>query len=248
MQKSVPNVPTYEEFFGLLDNYLDDKEFEADNDDEKLKLILIIMLGLVEEFYILHMYDEAYYFASEQFREDIEKFNNELKENLLVLFTSFITEVTAEYDALWNIPTNEVQIAIELEELIDSGIDSVVMMLYYDLKDKADFYTGLSMTTGSFSPHSNFRRAIRKLTNQIDYKGHHILKIIDRKYNEFIYGQDALFKWVCSGINTCEWCYEIEAKSPMPLSWFPVDHINGRCKLVPVNPDEYSEEYRKVIG
>ena len=205
------------------------------------------MLGLMEEFYILHMYDEAYYYASEQFKEDIDNFNAELKDNLLVLFSSFITDLAIEYDLKYGRPSVMVDLQIELEELINSGIDAVTMTLYYDLKDKADFYTELSMTTGSFSPHGNFRRAIKKLTNQIDYKGNHIRKIIDRKYNEFVYGQDALFNWVCSGINTCPWCYTIEAKSPMPLSWFPLDHINGRCRLVPVNPDEYSEEYKRLL-
>ena len=81
----------------------------------------------------------------------------------------------------------------------------------------------------------------------MDFKGHHIRKIMERKYQEFVYGQEALFTWQCSGINTCAWCYEIEAKGAMPLSWFPIDHINGRCKLKPVNPDEYSEEYKRLF-
>ena len=246
MQKSVPNAPTHEEFFGLDDNILTDRDFDADSDDDKIKKMLIIMLGLMEEFYILHMYDEAYYFASEQFKEDMDNFNAELKDNLLVLFSSFMVDLALEYDVKYGIPSDLVQFQIELEELINSGIDAVTMTLYYDLKDKADFYTELSMTTGSFSPHSNFRRAIKRLANQVDYKGHHIQKIIDRKYNEFVYGQDALFTWHCTGINTCAWCYEIESKGAMPLSWFPLDHINGRCWLEPVNPDKFSDEYMRL--
>lgn len=247
LQKSVPNVPTHEEFFGLTDNILEDSEFEVDNDDEDVKKMILIMLGLMEEFYILHMYDEAYYYASEQFKEDIDTFNQELKDNLMVLFSSFIATLATEYDIAYQIPANTVKVPIELAELINSGIDSVTAMLYYDLKDKADFYTELSLTTGAFSPHSNFRRAIKKLVNQVDFKGHHIRKIMERKYQEFVYGQEALFTWHCSGINTCAWCYEIEAKGAMPLSWFPIDHINGRCKLKPVNPDEYSEEYKRLF-
>ena len=246
MQKSVPNVPSHEEFFGLDDNILTDNDFDADSDDDKIKKMLIIMLGLMEEFYILHMYDEAYYYASYQFKEDIDNFNSELKDNLLVLFSGFISEIVAEYDIKYGIGADVVDFQIELEELINSGIDAVTMTLYYDLKDKADFYTDLSLTTGAFSPHSNFRRAVKRLANQVDFKGHHIQKIIDRKYNEFVYGQDALFTWHCTGINTCAWCYEIEAKGAMPLAWFPLDHINGRCWLEPVNPDEYSAEYMRL--
>ena len=243
---SVHEVPTHEEFFGLDDNVLEDRDFEADNDDEDVKKMLLIMLGLLQEFYILHMYEEAYYFASEQFREDITTFNMELKDNLEVLFVSFVTSLTAELDATWKIPTNTVDIPLELEELVNSGIDSVTWMLYYDLKDKADFYS-MSSTTGTFSPHSNFRRAVRKLANQVDFKGHHIRKIVQRKYDEFIYGQEALFTWHCSGINTCAWCYSIEAMGAMPLSWFPLDHIHGNCWLEPENPNEFSDEYKRLF-
>jgi len=248
LQKSVPNVPTHEEFFGLDDNILTDNEFELDNDDEEVKKMLLIMLGLLQEFYIEHMYDTAYYYASEEFEEDIKQFNSELKDNLLVLFSAYIGSLTTELDLTWKLPTDTVKIKLELEELINSGIDSVTSTLYSDLKDKADFYTLLAMTTGAFSPHSNFRRAVKKLANQIDFKGHHIKKTIERKYDEFVYGQDALFTWHCTGINTCAWCYEIEAKGAMPLSWFPLDHINGRCWIEPVYPDEYSEEYTNLMG
>ena len=247
MRKSVPNVPTHEEYFGLDDNIIEDDEFEDDNKDDDIKKMLIIMLGLLEEFYIEHMYDTAYYYASEQFKEDITIFGEELKDNLLVLFNSYINELNTKHELKWKIPNGTVETQIETEILVNSGIDSVITTLYTDLKDKADFYTELAMTTGSFSPHSNFRRAIKKLTNQIDFKGTHIRKIIDRKYDEFVYGQEALFTWRCSGRNTCAWCYEIEAMGAMPLSWFPIDHINGECVLVPVNPDQYSDEYNQII-
>lgn len=246
MQKSVPNVPTHEEYFGLNDNVLDDKEFETDNDDDKIKKMILVMLGLLQEFYLTHMYDTAYYFASEQFEIDMEAFNASLKDNLMVLFEDYVNELAADLDFAWSIPANTVDIMLDLEEIVNSGVDAVTEMLYYDLKDKAVFYTDLSMTAGSFSPHSNFRRAIKKMANQVGYKGNHIHKIIDRTYQEFVYGQDALFVWVCSGRNTCEWCYEIEAMGAMPLSWFPLDHIKGNCVLRPVNPDDYSDEYKEI--
>lgn len=246
LAKSVPNVPTHEEYFGLDDNTLDDEEFETESKDDKLQKMLLVMLGLLQEFYLIHMYDTAYYYANEQFEIDIAKLNATLKDNLMVLFEEYVNELTTDLDVAWSIPANTVDIMIDLEEIVNSGVDAVTSMLYYDLKDKADFYTDLSMTTGSFSPHANFRRAVKRLTNQVDFKGHHIRKIIDRKYQEFVYGQDALFIWVCSGRNTCAWCYEIESMGAMPLSWFPLDHINGECVLRPVNPDSYSKEYNEI--
>jgi len=247
LAKSVPNIPTHEEYFGLDDNVLTDDEFELDSDDDKVKKMLLIMLGLLEEFYIEHMYDTAYYYASEQFKDDIDEFNQMLKDNWLILFSSFVTDLTNELDAEWSIPTDTVGIPLELEELINSGIDAVTNTLYYDLKDKADFYKEMALITGVFSVHSNFRRAVKRLANQINFKGNHVHKIIDRKYQEFIYGQEALFTWVCSGRNTCAWCYSIEAMGAMPLSYFPLDHINGECVLKPVNPDQFSDEYNLII-
>lgn len=247
LAKSVPNSPTYEEFFGLDDNVIDDKDFEPDNKDDEIKKMLVIMLGLLEEFYIEHMYDTAYYYSGERFKEDVEEFNQTLRENLAVLWAAYVVTLTAELDAEWNIPTDTVEIQFELEQLIASGMDAVTQTLYADLKDKADYYKEMIITTGTFLVHSNFRRAIKRLTNQIDFKSNQIRKIINRKYQEFIYGQDALFYWVCSGRNTCAWCYTIEAKGAMPLSWFPLDHINGECVLKPVNPNEFSDEYNQII-
>ena len=246
LAKSVHNVPTYEEFFGLDDNLIEDYEFEPANDDDDIRKMLIIMLALLQEFYIEHMYDEAYYFASEQFEDDIKEFSGNLKDNLLVLFMNYAEELSVIQNLEWKIPHGIVSHNIDVEDLVNSGVDLVTMLLFFELKDKADYYTLLSETTGTFSPHSNFRRAIRRLSNQVDFKGNHIKKVVNRKYQEFVYGQEALFRWRCSGINTCAWCYEIEAMGAMPLSWFPVDHVNGRCVLVPENPDEYSKEYLEV--
>ena len=243
--KSVHEIPSYEEYNGLDDNYIEDEEFEADNDDDKVKKILAIMLALMQEFYILHMYDTEYYFASEQFEIDIENFSAELKSNLQVLFDDYYSTLTDELDIKWKIPTNTVDVVIDLEELVDTGIETVTKTLYYDLKDKSSYYK-VTQTSGKFVPHANFRRAIKRLNNQIDYKAQSIQKQIKRNYLEFVYGQEALFYWKCSGINTCAWCYEIEAMGAMPLSWFPVDHVNGRCELVPVLPDVYSDDYLEV--
>lgn len=243
--KSVHEVPTHEEYNGLDDNYLVDEEFEPDEEDEKKKKLLAIILALYQEFYILHMYDGEWYYASEQFELDIGEFNTLLKDNLLVLFKEYATELTTDLAVKWNIPVDTVDVALDLEVLVDGAIDTVTRTLFYDLKDKADYYTVMD-TSGKFVPHGNFRRSLRRLHNQIDYKAQSIEKQIDRKYLEFVYGQEALFTWQCTGINTCAWCYEIEAMGAMPLSWFPVDHVNGNCWLEPLLPDVYSDEYLEV--
>lgn len=245
---SVSEIPSYEEFFGLLDNAIDDEDLEVKEDDENIKKMIAIALSLLEEFYLEYQYADEYEIASERFKDRIDEFNTELKELLVTLFTSYILEIQRIQDIEYVLPTGMVETTIDVIPVIESGVDSVTETLYVDLKNKADFYKELAITTGTFSLHSNFRRAIRKLQNVISNNAHHTQKVIEREYLSFVYGQEALFKWRCSGINTCAWCYEIEAMGEMPLSWFPVDHINGRCVLIPVKPDEYSDEYNRILG
>ena len=248
----VHDVPTFEEFFGLIDNELDDEDFEPDNNDEDIKKLIALVLSLLQEFYIEYMYSTEYEIASEEFEEKVDQFNSDLKEFMIVLFTSYVEEINTRLAMQYSIPISTLddgmlKLLADIETGIDSSVDAVTKTLYYDLKDKADFYKDMAVTTGVFSVHSNFRRAVKKLTNVVDFKAQYARKRVERGYLEFVYGQEALFRWRVSGINTCAWCYEMEAMGAMPLSWFPVDHVNGMCWLEPVAPNEYSKEYDEMI-
>lgn len=245
---SVHEIPSYEEFFGLIDDYVSDEDLEVKERDEKIKKMIMIALALLEEFYYEFQFSSEYEISSENFKFEMDSFNSKLKELLITLFTSYVLEVQKLQDIEYVLPTGTVETKIDVIPVIESGVDSVTDTLYADLKNKADFYKEMAITTGQFSVHSNFRRAIKKLQNVVANNAHHVEKVIEREYLSFVYGQDALFRWRCSGINTCAWCYEIEAMGAMPLSWFPVDHINGRCVLIPANPDQYSDEYNEIRG
>ena len=248
MPVPVSDVPSYEEFYGLLDNDIDDEDFDSDEQDEKIRRMIAIALSLLQEFYLIHKYDNEYYISSDYFKEELDEFNTFLKENILVLFNKYFDEMSAEYDLKYQIPSGTIEQSIDIENVINSGVDSVTDTLYSDLKNKADFYQDVAITTGMFSLHSNFRRAIKKLTNVVKNNAQYASNVIERDYLSFVHGQEALFFWKVSGINTCAWCYEMEAMGAMPLSWFPVDHPNGRCWLEPANPTEYSDEYKEIRG
>lgn len=248
MKHSVSQVPTYEEFFGLVDNEITDDEWDSDVDDEKKKELIVLLLSILEEFYLDVQYYSAYDILTDEFETKIADLNSRLKDSLLYLLIHFITDVQTEYDVKYSIPSNIVDSDVNVEAVVDSGIDRVTDTLYSDLKDKATFYQKSAMTTGVFSLHSNFRRAIKNLSNIGLWNTHYIEKSIERDYLSFVYGQEALARWKVSGINTCPWCYEMEAMGEMPISWFPVDHVNGRCWLEIVNPNEYSDEYKEIRG
>lgn len=246
MAKSVLESPNYEEFFGLVDNEISDDEFESDEKDEKIKKMVLIALSILQEFYLLHQYDSEYYILTDAFEEEIQEFNTELKEILRSLFSNYVQELQTELDGEWSIPTGTVNFDVDIEPTINSAVDTVTDTLYSDLKNKAHFYSEVAITTGIFSLHANFRRAIRRLGNQVAYNAQYTRNRVQREYLSFVYGQEALFYWRVSGKNTCAWCYDLEAMGAMPLSWFPIDHPNGMCWLEPVLPDVYSDDYLEL--
>ena len=244
-------IPSFEEYFGLFDNVLDDDEFDPDNDDKDVQKLMALLLGIFQEFYIEYMYATEYDISSEEFKDKIDDINEKLKESLIFLLSEYVETVSFELSLEYAIPLTVLEkemldLKRDLELSAKSGIDAVTNTLYYDLKDKADFYKEMALTTGVFSPHSNFRRAVKKLTNVVDFRTHYAKARAKRYYMEFVYGQEALFTWNVTGVNTCAWCYEIASMGAMPLSWFPLDHINGHCWLSPVNGNEDSEEYMNL--
>lgn len=244
----MPNVPTYEEFYGLVSNEVTDEEFDSDVSDDEIHKIVVIALSLLQEFYIKHMYDTEFFIAREEFLDEINDFNVQLKDLLLSLFDNYVSTVQHEYDLEYSIPTGHINQDFDLESVISSGVDTVTTQLYSDLKNKADFYRDVAIVTGVFSVHANFRRAIKRLTNVIDYNAQYTRNRVNRSYLEFVYGQEKLFYWRVTGVNTCAWCYELANMGAMPLSWFPVDHPNGNCWLEPVIPDDYSDDYIILMG
>lgn len=247
LPKSVHEIPSYEEFFGLIDNEISDDEFESDNKDERIKEMIAIGLSLLQEFYILHRYDSEFYILSEEFQEELSDFNSQLKELLLNLLESYVSDVQSDLNIEYNMPLGVIETDVDLNAIIDSAVDSVTDTLHADLKNKATFYRDVAITTGMFALHSNFRRAIKRLSNHIDFNAQYAKNRVTREYQSFVYGQEALFYWRVSGINTCAWCYEMEAMGAMPLSWFPIDHPNGMCWLEPVLPDVYSDKYIELL-
>lgn len=245
--KSVPEIPSVDEFNGLDDNELDFQELDFSSPDEDLDRIMTVLLGLYFDFYTLVKYKGVGYFSSKVFDDDVRVWKRSLVDNWIVLWREYIKGKHDYYDGLYRIPSNIVKSNdFNAKTLIEQGINTVTSTLHSDLKDKATYYKIMKNTSGKFLPHANFRRGLKRLTNQIDYKTQSINNHIDRKYKEFVYGETALFDWICSGINTCAWCYMVEAESPLPLNMLPVDHPHGRCRVEPHNPDVFSSEYLKV--
>lgn len=245
----VSEVPTYDEFFGLYGDKLTYSDWvENKEEDEDIVLIINAVLVILQEFYNEHRFDTSREWVRESLKQEFNTLNKELYETTLELLDEYITLKQTEQDHKYSIPANTVDTEVYFDEVVNSGIDSVVNQLYDEIKNKADFYNTMIMTTGIFTIEANFRRAVKRLSNIIKNNAHHGEKIVERKYLEFVYGEEALFDWIPSGRNTCEWCYMIADMSPMPLNQLPVDHINGACTIAPHYPDRYTDEYLDILG
>lgn len=245
----VSEVPSFEEFFGLTENGLSYADWvEEKEDDEDIALMINAVLVILQEFYNEHRYDTEKEWVKESLKREFNTLNKELYNTTLEMIDDYIETVHERFNNQYNIPQGRVEAEVYYDDVINSGIDSVVNQLYDEIKNKADFYNTMILATGVFTIEANFRRAIKRLSNIIKNNAHHGEKIVERKYMEFIYGEDALFDWVTSGRNTCEWCYAVESLNPQPLSALPVDHINGGCRIVPHDPTQFSDEYNDLMG
>ena len=244
---SVTEIPTFEEFFGIVDNELTDSDFQGNTDDEDINKIITSLLVLLQRFYLEHMYYTPQDVLGDGFKSDLDDLRGELYDTLIVLMNNYESKVVNEYNIEYIIPDTLVELDFDLTDSLKYAIDDVVNQLCSELRNKASYFE-VATVAGSFSLHSNFRRAIKRLSQNVEFNAQHAKKLINRTFLGFVHGEDALYDWIPSGINTCAWCYMIADRSPMPLSMLPVDHINGRCKIKLHTPDVYSDEYKKIRG
>ena len=244
---SVTNIPTFEEFFGIVDNELTDSDFTGKTDDEEVNKIITALLLVLQGFYLEHRYYTPTDVLGERFKSDLNDLREELYTTLLALMNGYEAMVVNENNIEYVIPDGVVELDFDLTDSLKDGIDDVINQLDSEIRNKASFFA-VATVAGSFSLHSNFRRAVKRLSQNVDFNAQFAKKLIDRTFLKFVHGEEALYDWIPSGINTCEWCYMIADRSPMPLSMLPVDHINGRCRVRLHTPDVYSDEYKEIRG
>ena len=245
----VSEVPSYDEFFGLVNDKLTYSDWvEQKEDNQDIALIINAVLVILQEFYIEHQFDNETEWVKDSLKQEFNSLNKELYDTIMELLDDFVEKQQDKQNSEWGIPANRVDTEIYFGDVINSGVDSVVNQLYDEIKNKADFFNSMVIVAGNFTIEANFRRAVKRLSNLIKNNAHHGEKVIERKYLEFVYGEDALFDWIPSGRNTCEWCYMIADMSPLPLYMLPVDHINGACTIKPHYPERYSEDYLDLMG
>lgn len=239
----IHEVVPFEEFYGLNDYSLESVDWVNTNLDSTSRDMVNEVLVVLQFFYNEHKDDSV----NEWLQLKKMGLRKELLDVLNKVFNTCFDDLVDEQNNLWSLPVDFVLVEHwQWREVFKYRVDAILDKLFGDIYSKAVYYRDFPMPAGSFQVESDFKRSIRGLTNLVDYNTGNTVKWVEREYLVFVYGEDALFNWICSGVNTCEWCYSVERGNPYRLSELPLDHINGHCKIVPVYPDDFTDDYLKV--
>lgn len=236
-------VQSFDEFYGLADNFLDASDFTGMANDYELDSLLSSILVLFMDFYNDHKYDNVDDVMGADFRNSIEKLRLDLITDLDFGVKDYLSHLRSLYDSEYNVEDSSKLVFDDYKPMLDSMVDAMIYQLYYDAYTKAEYYDAMMGDfVKDFNLNSNFRRFVKRFKEGFNNNFQAIKGGVERKFLEFVYGEDHLFYWVPSGRNTCEWCYMLAGLGAMPLKFWPKDHPNGACKLVPI------EDYHGELG
>lgn len=239
-------VQSFDEFYELADNFLDASDFTGTADDEELDYLLAIILVLFHDFYDAHKYDNVDDVLGADFKNDIEQLRLDLINDLNFGVEDYVSHLKSLYDSKYNVEDSSKLVFDEYKPVLDSMVDAMIYQLYYDAYAKAQYYSSMmGAFAKDYNLNSNFRRFVERFKKGFNNNFQAIKGGVERKFLEFVYGEDHLFYWVPSGRNTCEWCYMLADMSPLPLKAFPKDHPNGACRLVPI--EDYYDEFGGLV-
>lgn len=230
-------VQSFDEFYGLVDNFLDESDFTGSSSDDGLNDVLSLMLVLLNDFYNDYKYVTTVEVVGDDFKNDLERLRLRLIDAIDNGLNDYISVLKRRYDSEYELGEYDVYEFDDFRDCMHSMIDTMIYQLYYDVVNKARYYDVMMVQfIKDFNMNSNFRRLVNRFKEGFDNNFKAVMSSVERTYLEYVYGEDALFYWVPSGRNTCEWCYMLADMSPQPLSAFPKDHPNGACVLSPLNP------------
>lgn len=219
-----------------------------DDNDE----ILLALLYLLEEFY------EKYYTKSPNYilshvDKDIEKLEKNIKDKLSARSDEYIEDLEYNHMLSFNI-TQDMQSEVLLDydvsitlEVTESTITAILEQLKQDIKTKALVWQDQGHNVDEFNIKANYNRASKRLKNAIEYYTNTSRQKVTRAVMKYVYASETLYQWVCLGSNPCAWCIDNSKSAPRKLEDWELDHVNGRCALIPLN-EKYSQEYKDLIG
>lgn len=212
--------------------------------DEQLVLIACLMI-LEQRYRLLQSMSPSD--VVEEIENVISSLDVELKDTARVRVTNHLESYLKELMADFSIPDGYVNIDTSMLDIMEDSLNALTNQLRDELKVKSKFFRD-NMSKDSFDILPNFKRAVKKL---IDAVGSNLIwgkEKTKRNTYKFVYGEDKLYRWLCvNDLKTCSWCLAQQSLPPRTLDEMPLDHINGRCELEPIDYT-YSDEYYLMLA
>lgn len=237
----------------FIEEYYDSDE----DDDDKIfyaptyfevdeQLVLIACLTKLRE-----LYYELQSMTPQRVVDEIDALIKSLKSDLKTIAIKEVHDVVYDYftDILmeYNIPqSGYVKQDTSMDKIIKQSIDGLCNQLRDELKLKGLHFDNIE-SKGEFDVLPNFKRAVQKLFDGVGSNILYSKEKSERNVLDFVYDDSTLWVWITRmDSKVCEWCREQEAMPPRKLKDMPYDHLHGRCKKAPINP-QYTVDYLNLI-
>ena len=213
--------------------------------DTDEQFVILMCLALLEAYYELYN-NQSPSEILKTITDDMDSFKEELSSEGIRYIQEAVDKVFEEELEEYNIPSST--ITPDYNNLvISAGINALVNQLRDDLKAKAIYYAN-NLANTPFDVKPNFERAIKRINDVIGTGLIHAKEKSHREVSKFVYGEDALYRWVCvMDAKTCAWCRSQARSEPRKIDEWELDHPFGRCSLVPVT-EEFSDDYKLLVG
>ena len=243
----VKQIEEFEDYYNLDED--DDDEFlfyAPTRFDVDEQLVIVACLMLLESRYrvLKSMTPQR---IVDEIDEMIDSLNIELTDTAISKIDSTVYDYFNKLMKSYNVPLKYVEQDTSMYDILEQSITTLCNQLKGEIKQKSMFFKdNLSKDTFNILP--NFKRAVQRVIDAVGGNLIYSKEKTKRNVDEFVYGSDKLYYWLTANDDkVCAWCQLQQSLPPRRLSEIPLDHINGRCELEPVDYT-YSDEYYIMLA
>lgn len=211
------------------------------------QLVLIACLMVLESRYRLMQS-----MSPSEVVEEVESIVSSLETELLDTATNRASSHIHEYfekllDSFSIPDLNYVSMDTSMIEIMQDSLRGMLNQLRDEIIVKSKFFRD-NLSKDNFNLLPNFKRAVKKLIDAVGSNLIHGKEKSKRNIYKFVYGEDKLYRWMTvNDDKVCNWCLTQQSLPPRTIDEMPLDHINGRCELEPIDYT-YSDEYYVMLA
>lgn len=225
--------------------------YEAHEEDLDEKEYALAILMLLETFYRKYNTKSLNYYTN-HFDDDCKKLEEQLLKKNETYFNKYASNKRKQELLKYEIPSSKHKQIPQFnlqstKEVMELTIKKAINYLREDVALKIKVWKDRQEKESEFQVNEKLNRFVKDIKKGIKYTTNLVYQKTMRGTQEFVYGSDARFRWVCGGSDPCSWCRLQEKKDPQPLNAWAFDHMNGYCYLEP-SDDKTSKAFNKLLG